>query len=114
ERASKQGHRIRVMRSPYWENDRAQAERMTEGHIKIVTSARGRVLGATIVGAHAGELIAPWALTISQGLNIRAMAEMVSAYPTLSELSKRAAMTFFSPAAASPTVRRIIHWLRRG
>jgi pyruvate/2-oxoglutarate dehydrogenase complex dihydrolipoamide dehydrogenase (E3) component len=114
EQASKQGYRIRVMRSPYWENDRAQAERTTEGHVKIVTTARGRVLGATIVGEHAGELIAPWALAIGQSLNIRAVAEMVLPYPTLGEINKRAAMTFFLPAAASPIVRRIVHWLRRG
>jgi pyruvate/2-oxoglutarate dehydrogenase complex dihydrolipoamide dehydrogenase (E3) component len=114
EQAQKEGYRIRVMRWPYCENDRAQAERMTAGHAKVVTSARGRILGVTIVGAHAGELIAPWALAISQGLNIRAMAETVVAYPTFGEINKRAAMTFFASAAANPTVRRIVRWLRRG
>ena len=114
EAAREQGYRIRVMRSPYCENDRAQAERATGGHVKVVTSARGRVLGATIVGAHAGELIALWALAINQGLNIRAMAEIVVPYPTFGEVNKRAAMTFFASAAANPTVRRIVRWLRRG
>jgi hypothetical protein len=66
------------------------------------------------VGAHAGELIAPWTLAIGQGLNIRAMAEMVAPYPTFGEINKRAAMTFFASAAANPTVRRIVQWLRRG
>jgi pyruvate/2-oxoglutarate dehydrogenase complex dihydrolipoamide dehydrogenase (E3) component len=114
EQAQKEGYRIRVMRWPYCENDRAQAERMTSGHVKVVTSARGRILGVTIVGAHAGELIAPWVLAISQSLDIRAMAGMVVAYPTFSEINKRAAMTFFASAAANPTVRRIVRWLRRG
>jgi len=114
EQARNEGYRIRVMRWPYCENDRAQAERMTDGHVKVVTNARGRILGATIVGAHAGELIAPWALAIGQGLNIRAVAEMVVPYPTFGEINKRAAMTFFASAAANPTVRRIIRWLRRG
>jgi pyruvate/2-oxoglutarate dehydrogenase complex dihydrolipoamide dehydrogenase (E3) component len=114
EQAKDQGYRIRVMRWPYCENDRAQAERMTDGHAKVVTDARGRILGATIVGAHAGELIAPWALAISQRLNIRAVAEMVVPYPTFGEINKRAAMMFFASAAASPTVRRMIQWLRRG
>jgi len=66
------------------------------------------------VGAHAGELIALWALAINQGLNIRAMAEMIAPYPTFGEVNKRAAMTFFASAAANPTVRRIVRWLRRG
>jgi pyruvate/2-oxoglutarate dehydrogenase complex dihydrolipoamide dehydrogenase (E3) component len=114
EQARDQGHRIRVMRWPYCENDRAQAERTTDGHVKAVTTAGGSVLGATIVGAHAGELIAPWALAISQGLNIRAMAETVVPYPTFCEINKRAAMMFFAPVAANPTVRRMIQWLRRG
>jgi pyruvate/2-oxoglutarate dehydrogenase complex dihydrolipoamide dehydrogenase (E3) component len=113
EEARKQRYRIHVMRSPYCENDRAQAERRTDGHVKVVTTAGGRILGATIVGAHAGELIAPWTLAVNQRLNIRAMAGMVVPYPTLSEINKRAAMTFFAAAAANPTVRRIVRWLRR-
>lgn len=113
EQASDQGYRIRVMRWPYCENDRAQAERATEGHVKVVTNARGSVLGATIVGAHAGELITPWALAIDQGLNIRAMAEVVVPYPIFGEINKRAAMMFFAPLAANPRVRRMIRWLRR-
>jgi pyruvate/2-oxoglutarate dehydrogenase complex dihydrolipoamide dehydrogenase (E3) component len=114
EQARKQNYRVRVLRWPYHENDRAQAERTTQGHVKVVTDRRGRILGATIVGAHAGELIAPWTLAIGQGLNIRAMAEVVAPYPTLGEVNKRAAMTFFSSAAANPKVRWIVRWLRRG
>src|SRR5204862_6823517 len=41
---------IRVLRWPFHENDRAQVERTTHGHIKVVTTRRGRILGATIVG----------------------------------------------------------------
>jgi pyruvate/2-oxoglutarate dehydrogenase complex dihydrolipoamide dehydrogenase (E3) component len=114
EQARKQRYRVRVLRWPYHENDRARTERTTEGHVKVVIDLRGRILGATIVGAHAGELIAPWTLAIGQGLNIRAMAEVVAPYPTLGEVNKRAAMTFFSSVAANPKVRWIVRWLRRG
>jgi len=114
EQAREQGYRVRVMRWPYRENDRAQTERATTGHAKVVTTARGRILGATIVGAHAGELIAPWGLAINQGLSIRAMAEMVVPYPTFGEVNKRAAMMFFASAATNPMVRRIVRWLGRG
>ena len=64
--------KLRVLRWPYHENDRAQAERVTAGHIKVVTDRRGKVLGATIVGAAAGEMITAWTLAISEGLDIRA------------------------------------------
>jgi len=104
---------VRVLRWPFHENDRAQAERATHGHIKVVTSRHGRILGATIVGRHAGELIATWALAVGQRLNIRALAGSVVAYPTLAEVGKRAAVTYFKGSLTSPLVRRIIVWLRR-
>ncbi|HLH88923.1 MAG TPA: FAD-dependent oxidoreductase [Xanthobacteraceae bacterium] len=105
--------RFRVLRWPYHENDRAQAERATAGHIKVIVTHRGRVLGATIAGRNAGELIATWTLAVEQRLNIRAFAGTVVAYPTLAEIGKRAAVTYFAPNLTSPLVRRIIAWLRR-
>ena len=110
--ARKRGYKIRVLRWPYHDNDRAQAERATQGHIKVITTARGRILGATIVGAQAGELIATWTLAVAQKLNIRAMTGIVLPYPTLSEIGKRAAIDFFTPGLTSPLLRRIIGWLR--
>jgi len=104
---------IRVLRWPYHENDRAQAERDTHGHIKVVTAKNGRILGASIVGAHTGELITAWTLALSRGLNIRAMTEVVVPYPTLAEIGKRAAMSYFSPSLSNPKLRRLINFLRR-
>jgi pyruvate/2-oxoglutarate dehydrogenase complex dihydrolipoamide dehydrogenase (E3) component len=102
----------RILRWPFHENDRAQADATTRGHVKIITDRRGRILGATIVGAHAGELISLWSLAIAQRLNIRAMTGLVMPYPTLSEAGKRAAIDFFTPSLTRPWVRRIIAWLR--
>lgn len=107
------GLTFRVLRWPYHENDRAQAEGETRGHIKVVTSKRGKILGATIVGAQAGELIIPWTLAINSGLNIRALAGLVVPYPTLGEIGKRAAGSFFTPNLTSPLLRCIIRFLRR-
>jgi len=103
----------RVLRWRYDDNDRAQAERDTCGHIKVVTSRHGRILGATVVGAQAGELITTWTLAVAQNLNIRALAGLVVPYPTLSEVGKRAAMTYFMPNLTNPWVQRIIGVLRR-
>ena len=96
------GIKIRIMRWPYHDNDRAQAERETHGHIKIVTDTKGNILGATIVGAQAGELIAMWTLAIAQRLNMRAFAGIVLPYPTLSEIGKRAAIDYFTPSLTRP------------
>jgi len=104
---------IRVLRWPYHENDRAQAEHETMGHIKVVTDGKGKIVGATIVGAAAGELITTWTLAIGRGLNIRALTGMIVPYPTLAEIGKRAAVTYFLPSLTNPWVRRIIALLRR-
>lgn len=110
EAAKKKGYTIRILRWAYRENDRARAEGAMEGHIKAVTDKRGRILGATIVGAHAGELIAPWALAMCEGLKIDAMARFLAPYPTLGEINSRAAATFFSvvPETTKPWLLR---WL---
>ena len=113
EQARKQGHKISILRWPFHENDRAQAERETEGFVKVVTGPKGRILGASIVGAHAGELIQMWSLAISQGLKIKAMTEWISPYPTLAEVNKRAATRYFLGVPTSPMVRRVIGWLKK-
>src|SRR5262249_30854338 len=110
--AKAQGMEIRIARWPYNDNDRAQTERETRGHIKIITTAKGKIVGATIVGAQASELIGMWALAIAQGLSIRAFADIVLPYPTLSELGKRASVDYFTPSLTSGWTRRIIAWLR--
>lgn len=105
--------KVRVLRWPFHENDRAQAERETHGHVKVVTDGKGRILGATILGAHAGELIQMWSLAISQGMKIRAMTSWISPYPTFSEVNKRAAYRFYVDSAGNPMLRRIIGWLAK-
>ncbi len=104
--------KIRILRWPYHDNDRAQTERETHGHIKVIVTPKGKILGATIVGLQAGELIATWTLALAQGLNIRAFTGIVLPYPTLSEIGKRAAIDFFTPSLTNPWVRRIIAWMR--
>ncbi len=111
--ARKKHGKINVLRWPYAENDRAQTERATEGFVKVVTTKRGRIIGATITGEHAGELIQMWALAIAVGLKIKAMTSFISPYPTLSEINKRAAYTYYLPSLTNPLVRRAIKMLAK-
>ena len=71
------------------------------------------MLGVSIVGARAGDLIATWALALKTGMSATEMAELMMPYPTLSEVSKRAATSFLMPLAAKPGLRRLIGFLRR-
>ena len=104
---------IRVLRFPFAENDRAWAERATDGFVKVVTSRKGTVLGASIVGAHAGELIQTWILPVARAMHIKHVAGLIMPYPTLGEANKRAAGSYFTPTLFGPRVKRIVRLLAR-
>jgi len=105
--------RLSILRWPYRENERAQAERQTGGFLKVVASQRGTILGAGIVGAQAGEVIQMWSLAMQKGISISAMASTISPYPTLGEINKMAAESYFLPHAQSQFARRVIGLLAK-
>ena len=114
EEAARAAHgKISVLRWPFAENDRAQAERKTDGLVKAIVTPGGRILGASIIAAQAGELIQPWVLALSQGLKIGALATMVAPYPTLGEASKRAAGSFYTPKLFAARTKAIVRFLAR-
>ena len=98
--------------SAFTGNDRARTERDTDGFVKIVSRKNGRILGATIVGAQAGELIQVWALAIARGLKLSAMAGLVAPYPTRGEAGKRAAGEFYAPRLFGARTRALVGFLR--
>lgn len=106
------GERVRVVLARFADNDRARAERRTAGLVKVVAGRGGRILGCSIAGAHAGELIQPWVLALSRGLKLSAMAGMIAPYPTLGEAGKRAAGVWYEAALFSPTMRALVRMLR--
>jgi pyruvate/2-oxoglutarate dehydrogenase complex dihydrolipoamide dehydrogenase (E3) component len=82
EEALQQGP-VRVIRFSYGEIDRAQAEAETHGFIKLVLGAKSDlILGAHVVGAHSGELLAELALAIKHKLGLDAIFGTIHAYPT--------------------------------
>jgi hypothetical protein len=75
---------------------------------------KGRPVGASIVGAQAGELIGLWALAIANNLKMGAVAAMVAPYPTLGEVNKRVAGAYFTPRLFdSPMVKRVVGFVQR-
>ncbi|WP_308915616.1 dihydrolipoyl dehydrogenase family protein [Jannaschia sp. LMIT008] len=109
----KHGDAVEVLRFPYHENDRAIAEGKTEGLIKVMI-VKGRPVGASIAGAQAGELIGLWALVLANKLKIGAVAAMVAPYPTLGEISKRAAGQYYAPRLfENDTVKRVVRAVQR-
>jgi pyruvate/2-oxoglutarate dehydrogenase complex dihydrolipoamide dehydrogenase (E3) component len=94
-------------------NDRAIAERRTEGLVKIVAGRRGRILGASILAPHAGDIIGLWCLAISRGLTLRAVTDTILPYPTLGEAGKATASSYYTPSLFSERTRRAVRFLQR-
>jgi pyruvate/2-oxoglutarate dehydrogenase complex dihydrolipoamide dehydrogenase (E3) component len=103
----------RLLLWPFAENDRAIAEGRTEGLAKLVVSPGGRLLGAGIVGAGAGEMIGLFALAIGRKLSATALSGLILPYPTRAEAGKRAASTFALDRLFSPTIRAVAALLGR-
>ena len=108
------GDAVEIARFEFAENDRARAELKTDGFAKAVIGKRGKILGCSIVGANAGDLIQPWALAISKGMKVGDIAGHVAAYPTLGEVSKRTAGAYYAPRLfQSDRVKWIVRLLAR-
>jgi len=107
------GDRITVVKVPVSGNDRALAQGHRDGFVKLIVH-RGRALGVTIAAPEAGEIIAPFVLGIAARLKLSAYTSAVYPYPTLSELSKRAASAYFSPKLfENPWVKRGVRLTQR-
>lgn len=96
------------------EIDRARAQGIEMGFIKVRSDRRGYIKGVTIVAPHGGDLIQTWVLAMEQKLKLSAIAGSVAAYPTLSEINKRVAGQFYTDKLFGKTTRlvvRLLHWL---
>ncbi|MDP2517175.1 dihydrolipoyl dehydrogenase family protein [Shimia thalassica] len=107
------GDKLEVVRFDLHHNDRLIAERKAKGLIKVMV-VKGRPVGVSIAGHQAGEHINLWALAIANKLKMGAVATMVSPYPTVGEIGKRAAGAYFSPRLFdSAKVKRVVGFVQR-
>lgn len=103
----------KTMRLNFTDNDRAQAEKKTKGLIKLLASPKGYVLGVTILGTQAGELIYPWVILIQNKLKLTSLTSSIAPYPTLNDLNKRIAGSFYKDKLFSNTVKIIVKFIMR-
>jgi pyruvate/2-oxoglutarate dehydrogenase complex dihydrolipoamide dehydrogenase (E3) component len=94
--AREQHGAVEVTREEFSGNDRAVTEGDTRGFIKVIRR-RGKVIGVTIVGARAGELLLPWAQIITGKSSLFALGSAIVPYPTRSEIAKAAAFSAYNP-----------------
>jgi pyruvate/2-oxoglutarate dehydrogenase complex dihydrolipoamide dehydrogenase (E3) component len=84
------GDDMNISRAEMAYNDRAMTERHTNGGIKVI-HRKNKILGVTIAGHHAGEMIYPWILAIQNGLKFSDFTSFIAPYPTYGEISKKVA-----------------------
>lgn len=102
---------IKILSLPFDENDRAQAEGDVTGLIKVIAKKNGQILGASIVGNKAGELIDIWCLAISKKLKLKDIATCIIPYPTRGEISKQVAGSFYASLLFSSKMRKLVRFL---
>ncbi len=105
--AREKGHDVKVLHFEFAENDRAIAERATKGDVKIIATKKGKVLGASILGEQAGELIHMISLAMTNNIKVSGLAQIISPYPTRSEAVKRAASSFYTDTIFSPKTSKL-------
>jgi pyruvate/2-oxoglutarate dehydrogenase complex dihydrolipoamide dehydrogenase (E3) component len=110
-RAQAAGVEYRTLEVPFREVDRALAEGETEGKIKVLITPSGALLGCQIAGHHAGELIHEWVAAINGGVKLSTMAGAIHAYPTLAEISKKAAGSYYSGKLFGDRTKKILRLL---
>lgn len=103
---------VEVLRFPFSEVDRALAEGETAGQAKLIVR-RGRLVGASILGPHAGELIHEAALAIQARLRVGTLAATIHAYPTLAQVLRRAVNTRYTDKLYSGGTRKLVAFLQR-
>ncbi|MTH97048.1 NAD(P)/FAD-dependent oxidoreductase [Roseibium sp. RKSG952] len=106
------GDKLKVLTADYSGNDRAQANGQTKGRLKLFAGPGGKLVGAAIAGAQAGEIINLLSLAISQNMRMKDLAGFVAPYPTVGELVRRAAISYYADAPRNIWVRRLIAVLR--
>lgn len=104
---------LAILRWPIAETDRAATDGVRHGLVKIIATPRGRVLGASVLAPHAGQMIGLLALAIRRRVPLATLADLVLPYPTYAEGVKRAAGGFLAPRLFSPATRRLVRLLLR-
>ncbi len=108
--AQEQGIKYEVARYDLEDLDRAIAESSTTGFVKVLTvPGKDKILGATIVGAHAGDLLAEFVLAMRHGLGLNKILGTIHTYPTWAEANKFAAGEWKKAHAPEGLLR----WLER-
>ena len=105
-RAAEAGIDYSVWTEAFEGNDRSLAEGEKVGKIKMILDEKEKPLGVQILGPQAGELLNEWVAVLNGKVKLSTLASAVHPYPTLGEINKRVAGTYFSPKIFSEKVKK--------
>jgi pyruvate/2-oxoglutarate dehydrogenase complex dihydrolipoamide dehydrogenase (E3) component len=95
------------------ENDRAISELSTLGGVKIIANSNGKILGGSILGEQAGEMMHLINMAMVNNIKISGLAKIISPYPTRSEAVKRASSRFYAKILFSSRTKKIAGFLSK-
>ena len=104
--AKEAGVEYRVWTERFEDNDRSLAEGEEVGKIKMILDRDEKPLGVQILGPQAGELLSEWVAVLNGKVKLSTLASAVHPYPTLGEINKRVAGSYFSPKIFSDRIRK--------
>lgn len=108
--AENKGKPMEVVDLPLAGFDRAVTDRREQGQLRLLISGK-KLLGASLVSPHAGELIHELALVIQQGLPVSAIRDTIHAYPTLAQIHQRGVGRYYSSSLFSTATKRLVRCL---
>jgi pyruvate/2-oxoglutarate dehydrogenase complex dihydrolipoamide dehydrogenase (E3) component/uncharacterized membrane protein YdjX (TVP38/TMEM64 family) len=108
--AKAQGIAVEVTRFDLAELDRAITDEVAHGFVKVLTPpGKDQILGVTIVGDHAGDLLAEYVLAMKHGLGLKKILGTIHTYPTMAEANKYAAGEW----ARAHAPQKLLTWVQR-
>ena len=97
-----------VWMEQFKDNDRSLAEGEKTGRIKMILDDSEKPIGVQILGPHAGDLLGEWVAVLNGKVKLSTLAAAVHPYPTIGEINKRVAGTYFSPKIFSDKVKKTL------
>lgn len=108
--AKEAGIDYQTLRFDFADIDRAKAEVDKRGYAKILIAKR-KIIGATIIGPHAGEILPEIVLAMQAGVKIGKISSAIHVYPTLAEINRRTVNKHYSEKLFNPWTRRLVRFI---
>jgi pyruvate/2-oxoglutarate dehydrogenase complex dihydrolipoamide dehydrogenase (E3) component len=104
--AESKGIEYSIIVEEFKNNDRSLAEGEKIGKIKMLLDEKEKPIGIQIVGPHAGDLVSEWVAVLNGKVKLSTLAAAVHPYPTIGEINKKVAGTFFTPKIFSDKIKK--------